>query len=470
MISKAIAALRPNGRPLTTNWKIFRAGMVVAVCTLVARLAAMGKELVVANQFGRGEAVDAFLIALVLPATVLSLIAGAFEAALIPTYIHVRETQGRDAARRLLASVQVLCLFFLVAGTVLLGVLAPYYLPLLGSAFSPEKLWLTRKLLYLLLPLIVFTGTSIVWAAILNAEESFAFPALARSLGPFVAMLALLFWRGPGGILVLAIGTAVGAGIELLIVGRALHARGVPLDLHWYGLTPEIKKVAAQFFPVLAGTIIVGISPLIDQAMAAMLNAGSVAALSYGLKIATAMATLSSAALATAVLPYISQAVAHSDWKACRRTLKVYSALVLAVTAPIALVLILASRPLVRLLYQRGAFTAADTLIVSSVQIGFALLIPFSTWGMLFVRYLSALRRNDILAYIAALSACLNVVLNLVLMRRFGVSGIAWSTSLVSVTCCLVLGACVLWVLRACESTGDLPPAEHVTIARGSGE
>lgn len=470
MLSKAIAALSPSGRPLTTNWKIFRAAAVVAICTLIARLVAMGKELVVANQFGRGQALDAFLIALVLPATVLSLIAGSFDATLIPTYVGLRETEGREAAHRLLAGVQVLSLTFLIVASLLLAALAPYYLPLLGSGFTAEKLRLTEHLLFLLLPFVVITGTSILWSSVLNASESFAAPAAIRALTPLTAALALLLWGGRFGISALAVGTVAGSALELLLIGRALHARGIPLGLHWYGLTPDIKKVATQFGPVLAGGIIVGISPLIDQSMAAMLKEGSVAALSYGFKIVTAVSTLSTAALATAILPYISQAVARNDWQACRRTLKVYSALVLAATIPIALVVALASRPLVRLLYQRGAFTADDTLIVSAVQIGFALVIPFSTWGMLFVRYLSALRRNDILAYIAAISACLNIVLNLVLMRRFGVPGIAWSTSLVAVICCLLLGACVLWVLRARESTGGLPRAEYATVAKGSAE
>jgi putative peptidoglycan lipid II flippase len=441
---------------LTTNWKIFRAIVVVGACSVVAKLAATAKELAVADWFGRGDALDAFLIALLLPTTIVSLVAGSFNAALIPTYVQVRDKQGRMAAQQLFSSVQVVSLVLLIVVSILMAVGAPYYLPLLGSGFSAAKLLLTRHLLYLLLPFLISNGTLMVWAALLNAGEKFALPALIPVVTPLVVIMAILILGRVWGIFAVAVGTVAGCVLELTLLGWAVHAQGISLTLRWYGFSPELRLVIRQYGPMIAAALLMGTSPIIDQSMAAMLKGGSVAALSYGNKIVTTIVVLCAAALSSAILPYLSQMVAKKDWSGCRRTLKVYSFLVLSVTLPISIGLIVCSRPLVRMLYQRGAFTEGDTVVVSGVQIFFAILIPFYTWAVLFVRLLSSLNRNDLLAYGAVMNACLNVLFNFILMRRFGVAGIALSTSLVYLISCMFLGFWALKLLRKEESAGSL--------------
>jgi len=107
-------------------------------------------------------------------------------------------------------------------------------------------------------------------------------------------------------------------------------------------------------------------------------------------------------------------------------------------------VLIVFSKPLVQILFQRGAFNNSDTALVSRVQAFYAIQVPFYICGMLFVRFLSAVRRNDFLMYGSAISLILDVALNLLFMRIYGVSGIALSTSLVYVFAFFFLGACTI--------------------------
>ena len=458
IVSKALETigLRPAspGRPLTANWKILRAVVIVGACSGVAKLAATAKELAVANWFGRGDALDAFLIAMILPLTITGLLAGSFNGALIPPYIQTRESRGHEAAQELFSSVQVVTLLLLIGASILLAVAAPYYLPLLGSGFGGAKLLLTRRLLYLLLPIVVVNGAITIWSSILNADEKFALPALTPTLTPLGTLFALLLLGRAWGIFALALGTVVGTLLEASLLGRAMRAHGLRLRLRWYGLSPELRLVFRQYIPLLSGALVLSTSPIIDQSMAAMLRSGSVAALSYGNKIINVVTLLSSAALSTAVLPYFSQMVTKKDWRGCRRTLKVYSVLALSTTIPVTVGLVVFSRPLVRLLFQRGAFTETDTAVVSAVQIFFAIMIPFYTWATLFVRLLSSLNRNDFLAYGAAMNACLNVLLNIVLMKRFGVAGIALSTSLVYLISCMFLGFWALKLLREKESEG----------------
>src|SRR3989442_2684937 len=123
--------------PLSTNRKIFRAAVVVGTVTVVAKVGATAKELVVARWFGRGDVLDAFLIAFLLPSFFVNLVAGSFPFALIPTFIQVREREGREAAQRLFSSFAGLSFGILAGLSILLCPTAPYYFRLLGSGFSP---------------------------------------------------------------------------------------------------------------------------------------------------------------------------------------------------------------------------------------------------------------------------------------------------------------------------------------------
>ena len=440
-----------SGATLSTNQKIFRAALVVGFFSLFARLASTAKELVVAQRFGRGDALDAFLIAFLMPSFVVNLVAGSFNGALIPTFIHVRETEGKEAAQRLFSSAMVLSLVLLSGLSMLLGVLAPYYLPFLGSGFDGAKLMLTRRILYVLLPYVVGSALVTTWSAVLNAGERFALPAFTPILTP-LAIVAFLYAGGKDwGIFSLAVGTVAGQGIEATLLARQLKTNGMRLKPSWYGIDPHVRRVAVQCGPLLAGSVISGGINFVDQTMATMLAPGSVSALNYATRVTSVALGIGSLALSRAVLPYFSQMVANQEWSACRHTLKTYSRLIVLVTVPITLVLLFFSGPLVRFLFERGAFTSTDTNIVSGVLTFYSIQIPFCVLGILLVSVLYSLKRTDILLYAGLLNFALNIVLNLIFMRFMGLPGIALSTSVVTLVSLLFAGFFVLKILNQNE-------------------
>jgi putative peptidoglycan lipid II flippase len=439
--------------PLTTNRKIFRAAVVVGTFTVVAKVGGTAGELAVARWFGRGDALDAFLIAFLVPAFLVNVVAGSFTSALIPTFIQVREGEGREAAQRLFSSVTALSLGLLVGVSILLGLTAPYYLRLLGSGFGPAKLALTRDLTYLLLPNVVLGGLEGILVAILNAEERFALPAFLPVVSPLVAVLSLFAAGKSLGIFALALATVVGQAIETVVLLWALKRRGVRFAPRWIGMDPNMRQVAVQYAAMVAGAILMGGTSLVDQSMAAMLDPGSVAALNYANKLISAISGTATLALSTAALPYFSQMVASEDWDGCRHTLKSYSRLAALATVPITLGLVLYSRPLVRLLFQRGAFTSADTSVVSSTQAMYSIQIPFYVLGILLSRVVASLKRTDLLMYGAGINLTLDIILNLVLMKFMGVAGIALSTSLFYAGSFLYLG---FWVVKLTGQKGSL--------------
>jgi putative peptidoglycan lipid II flippase len=431
----------------SANAKIFRAGIVVSSLGMVTTGATAIKELVIARYFGRNDAIDAFFIAYLLPSFIVTLIVGSLGSALIPVFVEARQHRGEAAAQELFSSVALLNVVALAILAALLGLLAPVYLPYVGSGFSPEKLQMTRELLVALLPFIVFSGTALCITSVLNAGERFALPALVPLFTPVAVITLVILTTKQWGAYGIVAGTVSGSLLEAGTLAAVLNSHGIRFQLKWNGLSEDVCAVLRQYTPMLAGSFLIGSTLVVDKAMAAMLPGGSVAALSYANKIVSAIVTIGAAALSTASFPYFSKMVTEKDWSGCRHTLKRYLLLVMAVSVPLTLCLIAFSRLIVRILFQRGAFTPADTALVSRVQICYLMQIPFYTAGMLFVRFLSAARRNDVLMYGAIVSVVLDVVLNLIFMHYWGVSGIALSTSAVYLFSFLFVVGCSLRLL-----------------------
>lgn len=426
------------------NRRIFSAAVIVGVLTFAGKLVAMLKEMMVASWFGTGDALDAFLIAFVLPSYAINVVAGCLDAALIPTLVAVREKEGPAAAQRLFSGTMVLSIAMLSAATLLLAALAPRLLPVLCSGFDEAKLALTLKLFYWFLPGILLTGLSMNCEAALNAGEKFAVAAFAPTIVSVALMVSLALFGARFGVQAMAVGMVVGFLLQLVIVAVALRRRGLGLVPRWSGYEPALRQVVKQYLPALASQALMCSTLLVDQSMASMLSSGSVSALNYGNKFVSLLLGIGTMALGTAVLPYFSQLVTAGNWTGLRHTLKTYLGLIAAVTVPLAGAAILLSKPLVALLFERGHFTPSDTAGVAWIQSMFLLQLPFYTVTILFVRMISSLRANHVLFWGTVISFIVNIVLNYVLMQFMGVAGIALSTSLVYLVLSLFLGA-VLW-------------------------
>lgn len=418
-------------RKRSVNRRIFAAMLTVGGFAFVVKLAATAKELVVAHQFGTSDALDAFLIAFLLPSFAINVVAGSFNAALMPVYVRVREHEGQDAAQRLFSNVVVWSTVLLTALSALLALSLPYVLPVLAAGFGPEKLALTRSLSYVLLPALVISGLATIWRTILNAGERFALAAASPIATAVMAVAVLLIMGEAWGIYAFAVGTVVGFALEAGLLMWGLKRQKFSLAPRWYGLDPAMRQVIGQYLPMIAGAFLISSTNLVDQSMAAMLGSGSVSALNYGNKVVALLTGVGSLALGTAVLPHFSRMVAAGDWSGMRHTLKTYSRLVLLATVPLTLMLVYFSEPLIGLLFQRGAFEAKDVRLVGEIQALYMLQVPFYVLSILIVRLISSLGANSLLLWGAAISLPLNIVLNYTFMIWFGVAGIALSTSVV---------------------------------------
>jgi len=428
------SAIAGPSRACSINRSIFRAALSVGAAGIIVKLVATFKEIAVASVYGRSDAMDAFLAAALIPSLLVNLISESMNQALVPTLVRVREQEGRDRAQELLSSSMLWMCLLLGFASAVMALLAHGLFPLIASHFPPAKLELAIHLFYGLLPVILITGVATNCTAVLNTLDRFALPALAPMAISVSVLVGALLFGARFGIWAMVFSTLAGSLLHGGLVAWMMEARGYRLRLRWHGMTEATREVAGQYGPVLLSCLVASGGLLVDQSMAAMLPAGSLSALVYANRFVSVVLTLLAGAVSTAIVPHFSRLIAYRDWAGCRHSLRTWIRFTAFVSVPVAIAFIAGARPLVRIAFQHGQFGPHDTAVVASVLAMYAIQIPFFATSRVYYRFVVAMRRTDLILYCGILNLGLDIVLNLVLMRRFGVAGIALATSLWTVS------------------------------------
>jgi len=358
---------------------MIRSFLTVSLGTLASRLLGFARDAMIAGLLGTGPVADAFLAAFQLVNVVRRLLTeGALNAALVPAWLKLRDTEGPEAAARFAGRALGTVSLALAAVTLLMGVA----MPLVMSAVTPgfighETLQLAIDDARLMLPYLAFAGPATVLLALASAQGRFlltAFSPLLFNIALIAVMIALTVARLDAVTSALALAATVGiAGLLQLCIlvlrrgGKAARVR-VALDAPMRGFFsrafPAMVASAGPQMLALAGAIIASASP---SAVSWLYFAGRLVELPLGI-VGVAMGTVQVAELSRAVRSGDADAVAEAE----SRGLELAAGLAL----PATLGLIVLSNPIVRLLFEHGAFTNTDSVATARVLTVLALALP----------------------------------------------------------------------------------------------
>ncbi len=407
-----------------------RAALVTGVLTILCKGIGFAKELVIASQFGVGPTLDSYLVAIVLPTMVCNVFAMSFASALVMQYIKNKTNAGEAVARQRYATSMFWGLGFVVSVAVTGALLGPMLLPWMSPGFRPELQASTQRLIWQLLPYSILAGTSAIWSSILNARGRF----VASALSPGVISLSLIFAVSYWPLMdarVLVSGLTAGAFLDLVILGYCIRQEGLPLIPTLSLWQPKDRWIVAQMMPMIVSTTLLNSSLMIDQSMASMLGEGSVSELNYGSRFVAMTQGLVVLPLGKILFPHFVQLVESRKWSDVQSLLRRSVFVLLVISIPMTIVLAAFSGPLVQWTFRRGQFTSEMVARVAAVQMMYALQFPFYLWSALLSRLAFAMQLRRVVVGGGVLMLTLNIVMNLLLMKPMGVTGIALSTAIV---------------------------------------
>ena len=413
----------------SNNRRIFSAACIVGGLSVGVKVIALLRELVIASSYGTGDAIEAFLVAFMVPMYVVNFLVEPIKTSFTPTYIQVRNEEGKKSSEVLISGVFFICLIILISATVLLYLCGPFLIPMVASGFSQEKIALTLHLYNCLIPLLLINGSIALFSSLLNSDENFALAALAPATVPVITILALFFLNPVWGVYSLALGYILGFAIQAGILYASLKKKGFVLRPCWTGITPAIRQKFNQYSYIVVSAFLNYGKEFVNRAMAATLIAGSVASLAYANRVIELVMGIAISALATAILPYFSKMAADKDWSGISHTLKTYSLMILGVTLPFTVLFFVGAEQFITFLFQRGEFKQEDSILIGQVLAILALQIPFKIINVVGQSLLVAHKKNRALVTIATASLAGNIIFNLIFIKQMGLRGIALGTS-----------------------------------------
>jgi putative peptidoglycan lipid II flippase len=434
MLQLIVKRLLSISSTASLNRQIFHASILIAICTVGVKLVGLIKEQATAAAFGTQNELNVLILACVVPLFLVNIIAGSFYAAFIPTYVRVQANKGKPAAQELLSQMATLILLLLGILALFCYVTSDLYLPYLTANYGQEEARYADKVLLVIIPGMIASGFSTLWGSVLNSQKRFASATLSTAVTPLTIFTAIYFGAQHYGIVSVAWGTTLGMMLHALVNGFLLARRGISLRLRvctWNN--HDFKLVVGQMFPIICGSLILSSSTIVDQTMTARLAPTGVAALAYANRLIAFPLNIATSAIGTAVIPYFADMVARRDYRAINNTLKNYLFGIFLIMTLATLIIVLFPSDLVRFIYQHGSFTAEDTTEVAAILICFSFQLPFYTGAILISRMISALMQNWIMIYGNIISVVLNIGFNYIFALKFGVAGIALSTSCVYV-------------------------------------
>lgn len=419
---------------------ILQALFSLASAALLIRVVGLANQIVVTARFGAGPRMDAYFVASTLPLLLARLLSDALEASVVPIYVQVQAQGDKERLTRFFSTLLNACLLSTGLATLLMLAFRSQLLFFSSPALDPLRLGLAFDLAPLFF-LCFFLMTVLGFLeAILNAEGQFGWPAYAGVLVPLSTVLLVLVLSAWLGIAVLGIGMLLGLCLQGLLFLLRLRRAGITYRPVLALRLPEIRLVLGLAWPVLLAAIATQALPFFDQVVASYLSPGNISALNYANKLISVPVGVIFVSLGRAALPYLSRFRAANNMQAFKETLRLYLWGGGLVTLLIMLFLLFFAHPVVRLLFQRGAFSAADTDRTVSALLGFSLgLVPMAS-GFLLSRSFSALGKTRVLMGTTLFSVFANTLFDVLFAHFWQEFGIALATSAVYVcTLCILL-------------------------------
>ena len=422
--------------------KLLKSGMIVSAMTLISRVLGLVRDVVVANLMGAGTSADVFFFANKIPNFLRRLFAeGAFAQAFVPVLTEYQEKHSSDETRELLSKVAG-TLGLLVTIVTLVGVIAsPVLSALFGGGWfvawlnnEPDgaKFELATVVLKITFPYLWFITFTALAGSILNTRGRFAVSAFTPVFLNVAIITAAMFFAPTSAQpeITLAWGVFCGGLIQFLFQIPFLLREKALVKPSWGWHHPGVVKIRTLMIPALFGVSVSQINLLFDTFIASFLMTGSISWLYYSDRLLEFPLGLFGIAIGTVILPALSRNHVNAEGDGFGLTMDWGIKAILLLGLPAMMGLIVLAKPMLMVLFMRGAFSITDVEMASYSLMAYGSgLLSFMLIKVLAPGYYSRQDTKTPVRY-GIIAMITNMGFNLLFAIPFGYVGLAIATSM----------------------------------------
>ncbi len=416
----------------------------VGAWTMASRVLGLVRDQILAATMGTGMVADAFYVAFRLPNLFRRLFGeGAFNAAFVPLFTGLLATEGAGVARSFAEEAMAVLAFWLLALTVIGEIFMPAVLHVIAPGFAadPHKFALAVTLSRITFPYMLLICVAALVSGVLNGLDRFGIASAAYVMFNVVGIASILLLSP----YVPTVGHAAAWGITASGVAQlgmllwGARRAGMGLRLPRPRLTPRMRLLMRRMAPGLVGSGIVQLNLAVDTVISTLLPAGSVALLYLADRVNQLPLGVLGNAASTSLLPALTRESKLDPGRALDMHNRALGGTLL-LTLPAAAALAVLSRPIMEVLFGRGAFTAHDAALSAQSLACYALGLPAFVMVKLLGPGFYARGDTSTPVRLGVVTLVVNFGLNLALMRPLAHMGPPLATSLASILNTVLLG------------------------------
>ncbi|MBS1844184.1 MAG: murein biosynthesis integral membrane protein MurJ, partial [Actinobacteria bacterium] len=413
--------------------RIARSTAFFSIATGASRIAGLAREIVAAGYYGVNGPISAFTIAFQVPNLVRALFAdAALQPAFVPVFTDLVGRKQYKEAFRLASTLLLLITMVMGALTAIFVLAAPVIIPIFAPGFEGHLLDLTVTLSQILFPILILLGASGIVVGILNSYDRFSAFAISPLFWNLTIILVLVVleprFSEQNRIYAYAIGILIGTAVQLAI--PAWDLRHTPFSFSWSfeWRNPGVRRVLLLMLPVTISLGLINFNALINSLFGSLVSHEAPAAIDKAFRLYQLPQGIFSVAIATVLFPTLARFANNKEYVNLRATLANGMRQILFVLIPAAVVFLALSDPIIRLVYQRGEFSGADTTLVGTALFWFAFSLPTNGVYLLQTRTFFSLQRPWQATGLAVIDLVVSAIAAAALYKPFGVGGIVAGT------------------------------------------
>ena len=406
-----------------------------SLATAASRVAGLAREVVAASLFGISGPMSAFTVAFQVPNLIRALFAdAALQPAFVPIFTEQIEQGKFKEAFRMASTMLLLVTMVLGAITAIFILFAGTIMPLFAPGFSGYIEHLMIVLSQIMFPILILLGVTGVVVGILNSYDrfsAFAISPLFWNLAIITTLVVLTpHFAEDKQIYAYAIGVLIGTVVQLLIPTWDLRHTPFRFTIKVDFKDPHVRRVLLLMVPVTLSLGLINFNLLVNSFFGSLVSDAAPAAIDKAFRIYQLPQGIFSVAIATVLFPTLARFATRGDYANLRQTLGKGMRQIVFVLLPATAAILVLSEPMIRIVYQRGEFNAAETDLVATALFWFALSLPTNGMFLLLSRTFFGLQQPWIPTFIALGNLLVTAIASWLLYKPYGVAGIVAATAI----------------------------------------
>jgi putative peptidoglycan lipid II flippase len=350
---------------------------LVGLGNIASRVIGLARDTITSWYFGSSGELSAFNLAARVPTMIYDLLVGGMlSAALVPVFSEYTRPERRAELARVASAVLTLIAAMMAVILLLLELFAAPAARVLGDFADPALQLVLENCLRLLAPAVLLFGLTGGAMGLLYALKRFSYTAAAGAVFNLGIVVAVPLLAGRIGVYALPLGILGGSVMQLAVTLPGLRDVRLRVSLAWRH--PAVRRILRLYLPIALGLLVTEVQIIVDGRWASATGAQSVSWMRYATTLIQLPLGLIPVAVSLAALPSLSQRAAEADWDGYRRLFAGGLRLVIVLLIPATVGLWALAEPIIRLLFEHGSFTAADTAMTARALRFYLLGLPFA--------------------------------------------------------------------------------------------